>query len=581
MAKKQMLCTLGHQDIPVAQSQPLFEVDLLQTNILIFGAPMSGKTNLINLLVNILHKKYTIEDEQIFILDFGGSLMRLENMPLVAAYFDNANEEYVKRVFNLIEDQLKKNISILKAANYIEYGKNLIHTTLFIDNINAFIDEPRYAAYHEKLAKLCRDGLSKGITIVLSASSYKGLSTYINNFKQKIALEMPADSYSDIFGYKVIPVGNNPGHGYANITVKPHINDLTASFPLQIPYELQINLADEAEDRNFQMHLYNKFGYKSVTKYRRFPEELTEPQCCKFLGIRSDILPSPSDDATVVGLDYNQCQPYEIDFDMTHVFGIYGKKQFGKTNLLCRLLRHYLDKEDNPYRFVFFDDGREQLRVFGKHLEDKRNKHIKDYQDEVISFSEFQGPFEPERIEQRVVRLSPMQHFVKWLHENFMDISNIEEKGKSAIEYVFGDKAKILSHINEKENTHYIFILQSKLLYIQSPAAKIFMEHILPFMAARAKEKHWVFIFSDIKNINDESIRENLNLNIETAFLLDSIAEFVSERGRRSVFGSMDIKTLKEEYAPCELGDGYVYMIEEDSLKKLKFIKDEGWAQDG
>ena len=128
MAKKQMLCTLGHQDIPVAQSQPLFEVDLLQTNILIFGAPMSGKTNLINLLVNILHKKYTIEDEQIFILDFGGSLMRLEHMPLVSAYFDNANEEYVKRVFNLIEDQLKKNISILKAANYIEYGKNLIHT---------------------------------------------------------------------------------------------------------------------------------------------------------------------------------------------------------------------------------------------------------------------------------------------------------------------------------------------------------------------------------------------------------------------------------------------------------------------
>ena len=422
MAKKQILCTLGHQDIPVAQSQPLFEVDLLQTNILIFGAPMSGKTNLINLLVNILHKKYTIEEEQIFILDFGGSLMRLEHMPLVAAYFDNANEEYVKRVFNLIEDRLKNNISILKAANYIEYGKSLIHTTLFIDNINAFIDEPRYAAYHEKLAKLCRDGLSKGITIVLSASSYKGLSAYINNFKQKIALEMPADSYSEIFGYKVIPVGNNPGHGYANITVKPHIDDLTASFPLQIPYELQINLADDAEDRIFQLHLSKKFRDNSVTKYRRFPEELTEPQCCKFLDIESDTLPTPSADATFVGLDYKKCQPYKIDFDVTHVLGIYGKKQFGKTNLLCRLLRHYLDKENTPYRFVFFDDGREQLRVFGEHLEDKRNKHIKDYQDEVISFSEFQGPLNPERIEQRTVRLSPMQYFVKWLHENFMDI---------------------------------------------------------------------------------------------------------------------------------------------------------------
>ena len=40
---------------------------------------------------------------------------------------------------------------------------SLIHTTLFIDNVNAFFDEPRYSAYREKLAKLCRDGLSKGI----------------------------------------------------------------------------------------------------------------------------------------------------------------------------------------------------------------------------------------------------------------------------------------------------------------------------------------------------------------------------------------------------------------------------------
>ena len=127
------------------------------------------------------------------------SLADFENLPLVAAYFDNANEEYVKRVFKLAEDQLKENIIALKGKNYVSGGENQpIHTTLFIDNINAFLDEPRYYAYQEKLAKLCRDGLSKGITLVVTAGSTKGLTSYMNSFKQKIALDLPADSYTDI-----------------------------------------------------------------------------------------------------------------------------------------------------------------------------------------------------------------------------------------------------------------------------------------------------------------------------------------------------------------------------------------------
>ncbi len=112
-----MICVLGHQDIPIKQEQPDFRVDLLQTNILLFGSPMSGKSNLIRLLTLILHKLYRETDEQIFILDFGGALADLETLPLVSAYFDNANEEYVKRVFKLMEDQLKSNISALKGKN--------------------------------------------------------------------------------------------------------------------------------------------------------------------------------------------------------------------------------------------------------------------------------------------------------------------------------------------------------------------------------------------------------------------------------------------------------------------------------
>ena len=37
----------------------------------------------------------------------------------------------------------------------------------------------------------------------------------------------------------------------------------------------------------------------------------------------------------------------------------------------------------------------------------------------------------------------------------------------------------------------------------------------------------------------------------------------------------MDVKSLKEDYARCEKGDGYYYDVEADRLMKLKFIKTE------
>lgn len=55
--------------------------------------------------------------------------------------------------------------------------------------------------------------------------------------------------------------------------------------------------------------------------------------------------------------------------------------------------------------------------------------------------------------------------------------------------------------------------------------------------------------------------------------MLDNIAEFVADRGSRSVFGEMDPKELKNEYARCELGDGYYFDIESDELRKIKIIK--------
>lgn len=606
MSIHNIFCTLGTFDIPIIQMQPPFTVDLLDSNIVLFGSAMSGKTTFIKTLINILHKRYTEKQEQIFILDFGGALSEYKAFPLVSAYFDNSNEEYVKRVFKIMDNVLKDNIKELNGKNYRDSDNQPLHTTFVIDNLNAFMDEPRYSAYQEKLAKLCRDGLSKGITVVVTAVETKGLGSYLGSFKQKIAFEMPADKYSDIFTGKVGQIGNNPGHGFANVTVKP--NGITGTFRMNLPYEVQCTLPYSNKDaggrsteETFITNLKRKFNFSDgkyqscVKKYQTFPKELTPGEYEKIkqippVGEKPTLLPVD------VALDYVDFCPVTVDLGQSHVIAIYGKREFGKTNLL-KMLLHGVTQQKTDVRIVFLDDGRNQLKelsaAYEKELE---TVYFNGFSEGSVTLSAMaskpappqpalaRSPIarpEPTRAESpktasrpeetRIKKLSPLQRFYLYLNDHYIDLS------QKLIGDIFGLndlESKRIASKNEYADTPFtVFVIQSKLVYLNTPENKHFIEKVLPRLAAVAEDKGYVFIFSDVQKISDMETNTVFNNSIGVAFLLDNIAEFAGERGQKTVFGSMDIKTLKEDYARCEKGDGYFYDIEADRLLKAKFIK--------
>lgn len=577
MSINKMLCTLGRFDIPIIQMQPPFRVDLLDSNLILFGSSMSGKTTLLKTLINILHKQYNDRQEQVFILDFGGALSDYREFPLVSAYFDNANEEYVKRVFKIMDNILRDNVKELNGKNYRDAEKQPMHTTFIIDNLNAFMDEPRYSAYQEKLAKLCRDGLSKGITIVVTAAETKGLNSYLGSFKQKIAFEMPPDKYTDIFTGKVGQIGNNPGHGFANVTIKP--DGVTGTFRMNLPYEVQCTLpykvreGDRADtEESFADNLKQKFCFKDgnyercVKKYQMFPEELT---AAAFEKIKQQPTNSKKElkFPVSVALDYVDFCPVTVDLDQSHVIAIYGKKEFGKTNLLQLLLAGIVQQRPGA-QIIFFDDGRNQLQdIYHKYQQKTESVYFNGFCQESIKLAAAGSKTE----EVRTKKLSPLQRFYLYLNENYLDLP------KSLIGGMFNisemDVRRIVSK-NEYEDTPFtVFVIQSKLVYLNTNENKHFIEKILPRLAAVAEDKGYVFIFSDVQKISEMETNTVFNSVVGTVFLLDNIAEFAGERGQKTVFGNMDVKALKEDYAPCEKGDGYFYDIEADQLLKAKFIK--------
>ena len=446
--KKTMICTLGQYDIPIVQKQPLFKVDLLDKNIALFGASMSGKTNFLKLLIQTLHMTNNVDDEQIFILDFGGALASYKGFPLVSAYFDNSNEEYVKRAFKILEEIIKNNTKELDGTGFSSFNgeKKMIHTTFIIDNLNAFQDEPRYLAYQEKFAKICRDGLSKGITVVFTASDTKGLSSYLNSFGQKIALEMPADKYMDIFNAKVTEIGAIAGRGFANVTMKP--DGIEGTFRMNAPYELQCYIADPLDNTtNYIQTLKDKFKFdedsnvytRCVKKYLTFSGDLTfsEYDRLKQTPITSEKKSEENPCPVSVGLDYIDFYPVTVDFSESRVIGIYGKKEYGKSNLL-RLILDELFKKKSYARFVFFDDGRKQLKEFyekceslgldcKKFIESKKNMTLPPNETENSSFdmsNGFMDVIEVKKTKGSIRKtVSAYQQFYHFINDNYMDLT--------------------------------------------------------------------------------------------------------------------------------------------------------------
>ena len=574
MSLNKMICTLGTFDIPIIQLQPPFEVDLLDANVILFGSAMSGKTKFLRTLINILHRHYRADQEQIFVLDFGGAMFDVQPLPLISAYFDNSNEEYVKRVFKILENILKENIKSLNGQNYRDSAEQPIHTTFILDNVNAFLDEPRYSAYQEKLAKICRDGLSKGITVVMTASETKGVMGYLNSFKQKIAFEMPADKYPEIFNGKVGQIGNNPGHGFANVTVKPE--GVTGTFHMNLPYEVQCFYPYRREqtsgagdsEAEFVERLHAKFAWngecceKTVKKYQTFPKELTEESYQELLAHAQN--QTVAEPPIHVGLDYVDFLPVGFDPLANHVTAIYGKKQFGKTNLLNLILRQFLG--DHPdARVVLFDDGRKQLSEEHLRLPVGTDVvRIDGYRECTLNYTDG---------EQKTKKLSPLQQFYVYLNDNYLTLDKRFMAGIYDVSREMSKDQKRIPSCKTEKNPLTLFVIQSKLVYLNASENKFFVTSILPQMVAVAEDERTAFLFTDVQKFGELEQNQYFNTAISVAFLLDNIAEFAGERGQKTVFGGMDPKTLKEDYARCEQGDGFFYDLEADSLKKLKFIK--------
>ena len=170
-------------------------LDVTRENTMIIGSAGNGKTNLLQAIVRSLTSRYTPDELNLYILDFGSMVFRnYELLHHVGGVVCSYEEEKCRSLFRMLaqEMELRKQklaeAGVSSYASYLESGKSdLPQIVVLIDNLTAMRE--MYLLDNDFLLPVCRDGLAVGISFVIANSQTSGIGyKYLSNFESRIAL---------------------------------------------------------------------------------------------------------------------------------------------------------------------------------------------------------------------------------------------------------------------------------------------------------------------------------------------------------------------------------------------------------
>ena len=592
------LLQVGIYDVPLKQLQPDLTIDLLTANIAVFGSKQSGKTTFVKNILVRLHEIMVPEilPEEIYILDLNGTMGDYEKLPFICCCMDDSNEEDVKTMFKTVDDALKQNKELLKQVkcnsiiqflddSFENIEKKPKHITLIVENMNAFLAEERFTLYHDMLVNFCRDGISKGLTVIFTANSVSGgVSRFMQSMETVVAFNISNDQAMDIFNEKPPQILHVAGRG-----IVKQKSDLY-EFQSYLPFE-----SDKLELAPFIQEITDKNKEYLPTRLISFTKSLTVDNFEEntYTHIPYERVKHDSD-GIVIGLDYYRHEPVCIVPDESRCIGIYGKKSYGKTNLLNLLVCNMLMMEDeNIGQVVMFDDGRKELEGLTEFIRKTYGTDVTVYYDR----TDFQNyirnlcnSFKKTEVTEKKTNSDTT------VQQNNSPLSQSTRKGNvmggfrmvntlnKSRNLDSGQATSKVEDLSENQETYIVsekkdilIIIQSKTMYQSSnnPSdfASGFLEDFLSILINNAEQYNLRFIFSDVKRHPTVDLDAMISSFFSKVFLLHDIAEFVDNNGSRTVFGEFEAKELKMEYAKCERGDGYYFDIERDVLTKMKFLE--------
>lgn len=357
---------VGVYDDPDHQYQGTVLSDIGRENTIIIGSSQMGKTNLLQLILRYLSEYNTPDDVNFYILDFGSMILKnFEKLIHVGGVVLASEDEKLKNLFKLLTQEMddrKNKLMHAGVSSFYAYRDAGFHDMakiyVLLDNFNAF-KELYMEKYEQAFVRLCRDGISLGISVVITNTTSTGIGyRHLSNFSNRVCF-----TCNDTSDYSAL---------LTRCRMEPNPVPGRMLFQREkVIYEAQTFLAFSGEkeiDRANAVHEYVEWvntlyeDYEAAVAIPCIPDVLHWPDFKKQYGKMLDV------HGFGIGLDFATIEPVQISIRDDLEFAVLARKRERVKVFAERFVDTILMSQSNKKPNIYIIDGIErELRGLKEH----------------------------------------------------------------------------------------------------------------------------------------------------------------------------------------------------------------------
>ncbi|MBQ7429662.1 MAG: type VII secretion protein EssC [Butyrivibrio sp.] len=356
-----IIVPLGIYDDPDHQVQQNVSLNITKNNTFIVGTALQGKTNLIQTLIRGITDSYTPQDVNIYIIDFASMILKnFEDLCFVGGVVTDSEDNKLKQLVKLLIEEIdkrKKDLSekgLSSFSAYREAGyKDYPQIVLMIENYTALRE--LYAEQVEELTSVFRDGLSVGISVIVTNTVTNGSGLrFLSNFAQRISLYCnDSSTYGVLFDHCKLLPDQVAGRGIIKI------DDEIREVQTYLAFSGEKEVEKVEKMRSFVLNVNRRYEGMYARKIPAIPEQVTErylkEQFGKAILGQSALLP--------LGMIYETVEPAMFDLFESSLLGVFGNDKIGRLQYIRNLIR-LLDSRSSfdPAKIYIIDDVNRELQ---------------------------------------------------------------------------------------------------------------------------------------------------------------------------------------------------------------------------
>ncbi|MCR4595421.1 MAG: DUF853 family protein, partial [Lachnospiraceae bacterium] len=277
------LC-LGLYDDPENQRQESFTYSVRRDgNVILFGAPTSGRSTFLQTFVFGLMMKYSPAEVNFYIMEFSARKFSvLEDAPHIGGIVkDGDDSEHIAKLFTLlmrIMDERKEIVGDIGFSQYIEvHGAGALPAVfVVIDNYASLLSRVG-DTYNPSIQKLLKEGMSCGIYIIASVTGTGNgemSNSIAQNFRTPVCLELnntyDYSNYMRVGRIRISPESGVKGRGVGKVGER--VLEFQTALMLRTANENEMN--EHAADLARKMRAaWTSAGRDAARSIPRIPEE--------------------------------------------------------------------------------------------------------------------------------------------------------------------------------------------------------------------------------------------------------------------------------------------------------------------